>query len=93
MPAASTFWTTSSTWRTPEGPAEPFFTTNVVNNSGIAWDDFHFQLGFGTGAAFVPVSAGFGLDFDTPNADPEPTSTVFPSSTTRRTLWTGPERR
>jgi len=59
------------------GTTEYFFTTNVVNNSGVAWDDFHFQLGFGTGAAFVPVSAGFGLDFDTPDADPAPTSTVF----------------
>jgi len=60
------------------GTTEYFFTTNVVNNSGIAWDDFHFQLGFGTGAAFVPVGAGFGLDFDTPDADPAATSTVFP---------------
>jgi len=59
------------------GTTEYFFTTNVVNNSGVAWDDFHFQLGFGTGAAFVPVSAGFGLDFDTPDADPAATSTVF----------------
>jgi hypothetical protein len=60
------------------GTTEYLFTTNVVNNSGIAWDDFHFQLGFGTGGAFVPVGAGVGLDFDTPGADPAPTSTVFP---------------
>ena len=60
------------------GTTEYFFTTNVVNNTGITWNDFHFQLGFGTGAAFVPVGAGLGLDFDTPDADPVPSSTVFP---------------
>jgi hypothetical protein len=60
------------------GTTECFFTTNVVNNSGVAWNDFHFQLGFGTGAAFVPVGAGVGLDFDTPDGDPTPTSSVFP---------------
>ena len=59
------------------GTTEYFFTTNMVNNTGIAWDDFHFQLGFGTGAAFVPVGVGVGLDFDTPDGDPSPTSTVF----------------
>lgn len=59
------------------GTTEYFFTTNVVNNSGVAWDDFHFQLGFGTGAAFVPVGAGFGLDFDAPDRDPGPTSSAF----------------
>jgi hypothetical protein len=60
------------------GTTEYFFTTNLINNTGIAWDDFHFRLGFGTDAAFVPVGAGFGLDFDTPDRDPAPTSSVFP---------------
>ena len=60
------------------GTTEYFFTTNVVNNSGIAWNDFHFQLGFGTGATFVPVGAGSGLDFDTADGDPAPSSSVFP---------------
>jgi hypothetical protein len=60
------------------GTTEYFFTTNMVNNSGVAWDDFHFQLGFGTGPSFVPVGAGSGLDFDTPDRDPAPTSSVFP---------------
>ena len=59
------------------GPTEYFFTTNVVNNTGVPWSDFHFQLGFGTGANFVPVSAGIGLDFDMPEVDPSPTSSVF----------------
>lgn len=60
------------------GTTEYFFTTSVINNTGIVWTDFHFQLGFGTGADFVPVGPGFGLDFDTPEGDPPPTSTVFP---------------
>jgi hypothetical protein len=60
------------------GTTEYFFTTNVVNNTGVPWDDFHFQLGFGTGANFVPVHAGVGLDFDIPEGGPMPTSSVFP---------------
>lgn len=73
------------------GTTEYFFTTNVVNNTGIAWNDFHFQLGFGTGDAFVPVGAGVGLDFDVPGADPSPTSTVFPLLTHQDNLveWSG----
>jgi hypothetical protein len=59
------------------GTTEYLFTTNMVNNSGIAWDDFHFLLGFGTGPAFVPVGAGVALDFDTPDRDPAATSSVF----------------
>ena len=59
------------------GTSETFFTTNMVNNTGVAWNDFHFQLGFGTGSQFVPVGAGLGLDFDTPDGDPAPTSSVF----------------
>lgn len=59
------------------GTTEYFFTTNVVNNSGVAWNDFHFQLGFGTGNDFVPAAAGAGLDFDSPDASSAPTSSVF----------------
>jgi hypothetical protein len=59
------------------GTTEYFFTTNVLNNTGTAWNDFHFQLGFGTGASFVAVTAGVGLDFDTPASGVSPTSTVF----------------
>jgi hypothetical protein len=70
---------------------EYFFTTNVVNNTGIAWNDFHFQLGFGIGPDFVPVIAGFGLDFDTPEGDPTPTSSVFPILNHQSNLveWSG----
>jgi hypothetical protein len=73
------------------GTTEYFFTTNVVNNSGVAWTDFHFQLGFGTGAGFVPVGAGVGLDFDTPDGDPAATSSVFTILNHQPTLleWAG----
>ncbi len=73
------------------GTTEYFFTTNVVNNSGVAWTDFHFQLGFGTGASFVPVGAGVGLDFDTPGGNPAPTSSVFTSLNHQANLveWSG----
>ena len=60
------------------GTTEYFFTTNVVNNTGVDWHDFHFQLGFGTGENFVPVGDDVGLDFDTPAGAATPTSTVFP---------------
>jgi hypothetical protein len=73
------------------GTTEYFFRTNVVNNTGVAWNDFHFQLGFGTGPSFVPVSAGFGLDFDTPDGDPIATSSVFPVLNHQPSLaeWSG----
>lgn len=39
------------------------------NTTGITWTDFHFSL--------IPTVAGDGLDFDTPDRDPTPTSTAF----------------
>jgi hypothetical protein len=51
----------------------------LVNNSGASWSGFRFELGFGTGTAFVPSGAGDGLDFDAPERDPAPTSSVFAS--------------
>ncbi len=59
------------------GITEYFHTITVINNSGVKWSDFHFELGFGSGANFVPAGAGFGLDFDSPNGDPSPTSSAF----------------
>jgi hypothetical protein len=73
------------------GVTEYFYSGNIVNNTGVAWTDFHFQLGFGTGANFVPVPVGIGLDFDTPNGDPAPTSTAFPTLNHQPNLveWSG----
>ena len=59
------------------GTTEYFHTPLMVNNSGVTWTDFHFQLGFGTGASFVTAGPGSGLDFDTPTGDPPPTSSAF----------------
>ena len=63
----------------------------VVNNTGQEWRDFHFQLGFGVGASFVPSGALDALDFDTPDRDPSPTSSVFTALSHQADAldWTG----
>ena len=53
----------------------PFY----VNNTGVPWDGFLFELGFGTGANFVRSGSLDLLDFDLSDADPVPTSTAFPT--------------
>jgi hypothetical protein len=60
------------------GTTEYRFTQVLVNNTGQSWNDYHFELGFGTGADFVRSSLADLLDFDTPDLDPLPTSSVFP---------------
>ena len=50
---------------------------NLVNNTGVAWSGFRFELGYGVGANFVRSGAADLLDFDTPGRDPAPTSSVF----------------
>jgi hypothetical protein len=50
----------------------------VDNNTLLPWTQYNMQLGFGTGAAFVPSPAGDGLDFDFPNYDTPPSSGAFP---------------
>ena len=57
---------------------EYFFTDTVTNNTGVDWTDFHFELGFGTGANFVRSGLLDFLDFDCPIPGvPAPTSGVF----------------
>ncbi len=46
------------------GVTEYLFTEGVQNGTGIPWTDYHMQLGFGVGSAFVPSPPGDGLDFD-----------------------------
>lgn len=60
-----------------DGTAEYFFSETVLNMTRVDWIDFHFRLGFGIGAAFMLSGPGDGLDFDTPNMDPKPTSSKF----------------
>ena len=51
------------------GTTEYFSTEGVLNGTGIAWTDYHLDLGFGTGGSFVSSTAGDGLDFDSPHND------------------------
>jgi hypothetical protein len=60
------------------GTTEYFISQNLlVNNSGVVWAGFRFELGFGTDSDFVRAPAGVALDFDVPDADPAPFSSVF----------------
>ena len=59
------------------GTTEYLVTQALVNNSGQTWTDFHFELGFGVGTAFIRSDDTDALDFDTPERDPAPTSSVF----------------
>ncbi len=59
------------------GTTEYRFTQGLINNTGQAWAGFHFELGFGTGANFVRSGLSDSLDFDSPNLDPTPFSSVF----------------
>lgn len=54
----------------------------VDNDTSSPWIRYEMQLGFGTGANFVPSSAGDWIDFDHPNFDTPPTSAIFPVVTT-----------
>jgi hypothetical protein len=59
------------------GTTEYLVPQSLVNNSGQTWTDFHLELGFGVGTAFIRSGDTDGLDFDTPDRDPAPTSSVF----------------
>jgi PEP-CTERM motif len=56
-------------------------TEFVDNNTGVPWNTYTMQLGFGTGAGFQLATAASGLDFDAPGYDSPPTSAVMPSVT------------
>ena len=59
------------------GTTEYRFTQTFVNNTGLVWTGFVFELGYGLGAGFTPSGATDGLDFDWPDADPTPTASLF----------------
>lgn len=67
---------------------EYFFIDRVTNTTGIAWVGYNFELGFGVGDNFnrfdeIPLPWCISLpDFDTPDRDPTPTSTVFSTLST-----------
>ncbi|MEM8679712.1 MAG: hypothetical protein AAGF97_10210 [Planctomycetota bacterium] len=54
-----------------------------INETGVAVDEFHIELGVGSGASFQrlsvsPIPGVHGLDFDFPNPDPMVTSPTLP---------------
>jgi hypothetical protein len=59
------------------GTTEYAFTDTFTNVNTLPWLGYRMELGFGTGANFVRVPVGAGLDFDTPTRDPQPTSSVY----------------
>lgn len=60
------------------GTTEYQITQQFVNNTGLAWQGFVFELGFGTGSAFIRSTLADELDFDAPTLDPPPLSPAFP---------------
>ena len=66
---------------TPSGGTTEYFLGQVTvnNTTGTNWSGFQHQLGFGVGGAFVLSPSNDNLDFDTPDKDPTPTSTSFPT--------------
>jgi hypothetical protein len=73
------------------GTTEYAFSQNFINVNTVPWLGFNFELGFGTGDDFVPLTGGGGLDFDLPNADPLPTSSAYTVLDHQATTigWTG----
>jgi hypothetical protein len=64
--------------RNTGGTTEYFHPEIVLNNTRDFWHDYHFELGFGTGANFIPSTEFDFLDFDQPYPPrPVPTSSVF----------------
>ena len=80
------------------GTTEYFFSETVTNNTGIAWIGYQLELGFGVGDTFYrfdenpfPLNISF-PDFDTPDRDPTPTSSVFSTLSTHENFdiqWSG----
>ena len=50
---------------------------SVDNNTGVPWNNYTMELGFGTGGLFTKSVAGDGLDFDSPLYDLPSTSSAF----------------
>ncbi len=61
------------------GTTEYRFAQTLINNTGQRWTGFRFELGYGVGSSFVRSDGTDALDFDTPDRDPTPTSSLFTS--------------
>ena len=55
--------------RDSDGVTEYVLEEGVFNNTGMDWDCYTLQLGFGEGSDFVLSDPGDGLDFDAPDFD------------------------
>jgi hypothetical protein len=51
------------------GTTEYDFVEGVQNSTGLPWNAYHLELGYGFDAGFVKSLSGDGLDFDWPDAD------------------------
>jgi hypothetical protein len=60
-----------------QGVTEYLLAEGVFNGTGKAWNDYHVELGFGTGAGFTLANPAFGLQFDN---TPPPSSVNFPTT-------------
>ncbi len=60
-----------------QGVTEYLLAEGVFNGTGVPWNDYHVELGFGTGAGFTLANPAFGLQFDN---TPPPSSSNFPST-------------
>lgn len=80
------------------GTTEYFFSETVTNTTGIAWVGYHLEMGFGVGDNFYrfdekpfPLNISF-PDFDAPERDPTPISSVFSTPSTHGDIdiqWSG----
>jgi len=59
------------------GTTEYRLFESVDNNTGIDWDRYEMTLGFGTGAGFMLSAPLDGLDFDDPDFDTPPMSSIM----------------
>jgi len=62
-----------------DGNDEFAIDKSVLNNTGMAWKGFVFELGTGTGANFVPSTQGDGVSFFTGLSNREETG-AFPDA-------------
>jgi hypothetical protein len=60
-----------------DGVTEYQVFESVDNNTGVNWSSYRMVLGYGLGANFIKSLAGDGLDFDAPQYDTPPVSSVM----------------
>ena len=60
-----------------QGVTEYLLAEGVFNGTGVGWNDYHVELGFGTGAGFTLATPSSGLQFDN---TPAASSVNFPTT-------------